>query len=202
MHYYSFNPSDYMSHTLHLTPMEDLAYRRMMDWCYIHERDLPKDLERIARLIQLPDECKCIAFVLQEYFAEVKNGWRQKRVAEEIKKYRETAKKRSNAASTRWKREKGDANALQDNKHSNANQEPRTNNQEPVNKGQKRSRFVPPTIDEVYNYMSEKGFDNEPQAVKFVNYHTAAGWMVGKNKMKDWKAAVRTWMQNYCEWNR
>ena len=55
----------------------------------------------------------------------------------------------------------------------------------------KRSRFVPPTLEDVKAYCSERG--NNVDAERFINYYTAVGWQVGKNKMKDWKAAVRTW---------
>ena len=56
-----------------------------------------------------------------------------------------------------------------------------------------RKRFVPPTVDEVREYCFERGNSVDPQ--RFVDYYTSNGWMVGKNKMKDWKAAVRTWEQ-------
>lgn len=54
-----------------------------------------------------------------------------------------------------------------------------------------RHRFVPPTVDEVRAYCTEKGYPIDPQ--RFVDYYTSNGWMVGRNKMKDWRAAVRTW---------
>ena len=56
-----------------------------------------------------------------------------------------------------------------------------------------RKRFVPPTVDEVRDYCYERGSSVDPH--RFVDYYTSNGWMVGKNKMKDWKAAVRTWEQ-------
>ena len=56
-----------------------------------------------------------------------------------------------------------------------------------------RKRFVPPTVDEVSDYCYDRGNSVDPQ--RFVDYYTSNGWMVGKNKMKDWKAAVRTWEQ-------
>ncbi len=52
-------------------------------------------------------------------------------------------------------------------------------------------RFAPPTLEEVTAYCRERGNRVDPQ--KFVDFYTMKGWMVGKNKMKDWKAAVRTW---------
>jgi len=60
-------------------------------------------------------------------------------------------------------------------------------------KGAKSTRFVPPTPKEVEEYCKQRG--NNVQPNKFVNFYTAKGWYVGKNKMKDWKAAVRTWEQ-------
>ena len=56
-----------------------------------------------------------------------------------------------------------------------------------------RKRFTPPTVDEVREYCFERGNSVDPQ--RFVDYYTSNGWMVGKNKMKDWKAAVRNWEQ-------
>ncbi len=59
---------------------------------------------------------------------------------------------------------------------------------------QKRKRFVPPTLEEVQDYCFER--NNGVDAQRFIDYYTANGWLVGKNKMKDWKAAVRTWERN------
>lgn len=54
-----------------------------------------------------------------------------------------------------------------------------------------RTRFSPPTVEEVHAYCKEKGYAVDPQ--RFVDYYTSNGWKVGKNPMKDWKAAVRNW---------
>ena len=58
---------------------------------------------------------------------------------------------------------------------------------------QKAKRFSRPTVEEVADYCRERG--NQVDAQRFVDYYTANGWRVGKNPMKDWKAAVRTWEQ-------
>lgn len=60
---------------------------------------------------------------------------------------------------------------------------------------EKAGRFTPPTADEVKAYMQEQAMDDLSD--KFVNFYAAKGWQIGKNKMKDWKAAVRTWKSNY-----
>lgn len=51
--------------------------------------------------------------------------------------------------------------------------------------------FHPPTLKDVEEYCQSR--NNGIDAQHFIDYYTARGWMVGKNKMKDWKAAVRTW---------
>lgn len=56
-----------------------------------------------------------------------------------------------------------------------------------------RFRFVPPTVEEVRDYCAEKGYAINPE--HFVDFYESKGWMVGRNKMKDWKASVRTWVK-------
>lgn len=58
----------------------------------------------------------------------------------------------------------------------------------------KSSRFVPPTVDEVAAYCSERSNGLDPQA--FVDHYAASGWMRGKTPIKDWRACVRTWEKN------
>jgi hypothetical protein len=58
----------------------------------------------------------------------------------------------------------------------------------------KTTRFAVPTVDEVAAYCRERSNTIDP--MKFVDYYTAKGWMIGKNPMKDWRAAVRTWERN------
>ena len=55
-------------------------------------------------------------------------------------------------------------------------------------------RFTKPTLEEVRAYCQER--KNEVNAERFINYYDSNGWKVGKNPMKDWKAAVRTWEKN------
>ena len=61
----------------------------------------------------------------------------------------------------------------------------------PQQKPSKSTRFIPPTTDEIKAYCSETG--RNVDAERFVDFYSSKGWMVGKNKMKDWKAAVRNW---------
>ena len=57
--------------------------------------------------------------------------------------------------------------------------------------------FVPPTLSEVKAYCQERNNGINPQS--FIDFYSSKGWFVGKNKMKDWKAAVRTWEQRRKE---
>lgn len=52
-------------------------------------------------------------------------------------------------------------------------------------------RFSPPTVAEVKAYCDERRNNVDP--IRFIDFYQAKGWMVGRNHMKDWKAAVRTW---------
>lgn len=60
-----------------------------------------------------------------------------------------------------------------------------------------KGRFTPPTVEEVRNYCLER--NNSVDAEAFVSFYDSKGWMIGKNKMKDWKAAVRTWERSRKE---
>ena len=112
MHFYSFNIGDYMSHTVHLSLMEDLVFRRCLDIYYLHEKPLPEDIGEVARLIRMPRHKREVVQVLKEFFIhEVGKGYVHKRTDEEISKYqakiesairagKASALARSNARST------------------------------------------------------------------------------------------------------
>ena len=98
MHYYSFNIGDYMSHTVHLSLMEDLAYRRCLDIYYLHEKPLPEDATEVARLIRMPEHQPEVVQVLEEFFTpDVGTGYVHKRTDEEIYKYRKKVEASSRA---------------------------------------------------------------------------------------------------------
>jgi uncharacterized protein YdaU (DUF1376 family) len=112
MHYYQFNIGDYQSHTAHLEPLEDVAYQRMLDWCYLHERPLPDDIEQISKLIRMRSHCDCITSVLHEFFVRTPEGWWKERIGKEIEKTGDKSRKASESAKARWHKGKDDANAL------------------------------------------------------------------------------------------
>lgn len=57
-----------------------------------------------------------------------------------------------------------------------------------------RGKFIPPSLEQVKAYCLER--KNNVDAERFIDYYASRGWMIGKNKMRDWRAAVRTWERN------
>jgi uncharacterized protein YdaU (DUF1376 family) len=119
MHYYQFNIGDYKSHTEHLSEMEDLTYRRLLDWYYLHETPIPLDEQEVARQIRMRSHSDCIAVVLREYFERTEEGWIHHRANKELAKAGEKSTKASESAKARWNKQK-DANALRTQSEGNA----------------------------------------------------------------------------------
>lgn len=69
----------------------------------------------------------------------------------------------------------------------------------PKTKKAEKANFTPPTVEEVEAYCQERG--NDVDAEKFVAFYSAKGWMIGKNKMKNWKMAVITWEKSGNNYN-
>jgi uncharacterized protein YdaU (DUF1376 family) len=129
MHYYQFNIGDYQSHTAHLEPLEDLAYRRMLDWCYLHEKPLPFEANEIARIIRLRDHAAVVRDVLNEFFSRYGEGWVCDRVLEEIEHYKAKIEQASRAGKASAERRN---NARSTDVQPTKNQEPITNNHKPI----------------------------------------------------------------------
>lgn len=85
----------------------------------------------------------------------------------------------------------GMGNECMENKETKINNSKINNSK--INNKKGNRRFTPPTPEEVESYCREKGYGIDPE--RFVDFYESKGWMIGKNKMKDWKAAVRTWVR-------
>ena len=140
MYYYSFNIGDYQSHTSHLSEMEDLVYRRLLDWYYLHECPIPHDLNEVSRQIRMRSHSGCIADVLQEYFERTDDGWIHHRADKEIAKAGDKSEKASASAKARWS--KRDANALRTQSEGNATQDTIPITQDTKHKTQKKEPVV------------------------------------------------------------
>jgi hypothetical protein len=64
---------------------------------------------------------------------------------------------------------------------------------------EKSKRFIPPTLQEVENYCFDRMNNISPQ--HFIDHYTSNGWLVGKNKMKDWQSAIRNWERTNKQFN-
>ena len=85
MHYYQFHIGDYKSHTHHLSLLEDLAFRRLLDHYYLHQ--LPIKQREIARQIGMRDHEQEVLTVLEEFFVSTDDGYINPRADKEIKAF-------------------------------------------------------------------------------------------------------------------
>lgn len=76
----------------------------------------------------------------------------------------------------------------------NDNDNDNVNEKKKDTKVSKEKSFQPPIVENVREYCQEGGYRVDAEC--FVNFYESKGWMVGKNRMKDWKAAVRNWARN------
>jgi len=196
MHYYQFNIGDYNSHTMHLSETEDLAFRRMLDWSYLHEKPLPVDLDEIARQIRMRTHSESIGIVLNEYFELREDGWINLRVIQELLKVGIKSEKASASAKARWG--KKDANALPTQSDSNAthNTLPITHNtKDKSKKGSRLSQdwFLSKSMGE-WATQERPDLDVRQVAEQFKDYWIA---QAGQKGVKlDWDATWRNWVRN------
>ncbi|NTU49594.1 MAG: YdaU family protein [Desulfobulbaceae bacterium] len=100
MHFYQFHIGDYRRDTSHLTPIEDIAYRRLLDLYYLDERPLQKD--GIARKIGMREYEHDVLVVLKEFFVETECGWINKRAEAQVKQYQARIEDGKRGAAKRW----------------------------------------------------------------------------------------------------
>ena len=204
---------DYFSHDTKArsdSKLVSLAMRQGMEglgvyWCIVemlYENDgkmMRTECERIA--YELRTHSDCITAVIYEhelfhwddlYFWSNSVLNRLKTITEKSDKARQSATKRWENANAMRTQCEGNAIKEKESKVNKINIGDELPAEEPVIK---RGKFTPPTALEVNAYMQEQGMEDLSE--KFVNFYEAKGWQIGKNKMKDWKAAVRTWKSNY-----
>ena len=131
MHYYQFHIGDYKSHTHHLSQMEDLAFRRLLDHYYLHEQPIKQ--RDIARQIGMREHEQDVLTVLNEFFVSTENGFINPRADDEIAKYRKFIEDGKRGAAKRWlKGGDGEGNSPPiATPIATINQEPITNNHKP-----------------------------------------------------------------------
>ena len=204
---------DYFSHDTKArsdSKLVSLAMRQGMEglgvyWCIVemlYENDgkiMRTECERIAYELRTHSDCINSVIYEHELFQWDDLYFWSNSVLNRLKTITEKSDKARQSATKRWEnanamRTQCDGNAIKE-KESKVNKI-NIGDELPTEEPQpKRSKFTPPTALEVNAYMQEQGMEDLSE--KFVNFYEAKGWQIGKNKMKDWKAAVRTWKSNY-----
>ena len=118
MQFYQFHIGDYVGATAHLDPMEDLAYRRLIDLYYQTECALPNDMRTLCKRIRLASESHSVESVLNEFFELSEDGqfWQHQRCDAELEEIYSKSQKARESAQKRWKKPQsqcdGNANAM------------------------------------------------------------------------------------------
>lgn len=112
-----------------------------------------------------------------------------------MRDYREKQKQLTDGRSSRKTNSKANVSEADKTRVDQSREEERKERNMPTTSAR---TFKKPTVEDVAAYCAERG--NSINAEKWIDHYTANGWKVGKNPMKDWKAAVRTWERN--EFNR
>jgi uncharacterized protein YdaU (DUF1376 family) len=150
MHYYSFHIGDYMSHTRHLSLMEDLAFRRILDFYYLHEQPIKQ--RDIARQIGMREYEQDVLTVLNEFFVSTDEGFVNPRADKEIENFKAMSEGGKRGAAKRWGKG-GDAPPITTPKAppiATINHEPVTSNHKPNNSVSKDTGDKSPlTADEI-----------------------------------------------------
>jgi uncharacterized protein YdaU (DUF1376 family) len=207
LNWYARYHGDYMKDTSHLSLAEHGAYTVLLDHYYGTEKPLPDDHAALCRICRAFEdyERKAVQSVIDQFFPANRYGTRRNKRADiEIAKTTAISKKRSVAGV------KGAANKWDSKCHSKCHSKPIANDTtstttttatenstqpEDTNTGEtaakRRGVFVIPTPQEVSEYSLSIGYQLNGEA--WCDSYQQKGWMVGKTKMKDWKAAVRNW---------
>ena len=100
MHYYQFHIGDYKTHTHHLSLMEDLAFRRLLDHYYLHEAPIRQ--RDISRQIGMRENEQEVLSVLNEFFIDTPEGYINPRADAEIAKFKAFSESGKRGAEKRW----------------------------------------------------------------------------------------------------
>ena len=126
MHYYQFHIGDYASHTRHLSLLEDLAYRRLLDFYYLHE--IPIKTHDIARQIGMREHEQDVLTILNEFFLSTPEGFVNTRADKEIEHYHQKVEQASRAGKASAERR---LNIRSTDVQPTINHKPITNNHKP-----------------------------------------------------------------------
>lgn len=152
-------------------------YWAIIEELYQNANAMRLECERIA--YELRTDKERIASIINDFDLFVVDGefFHSKSIEKRLKMRSEKSRKASESAKARW----SNANAMRTHSERNAIKESK-------GKENKVNVFKEPTVKEIQSEFSEL------DAQRFHDFYSSKGWMIGKNKMKDWKAAARNWM--------
>jgi uncharacterized protein YdaU (DUF1376 family) len=198
MHYYQFHIGDYKSHTHHLSLLEDLAYRRLLDFYFLHEK--PIKHRDVARQIGMREHEEDVMTVLNEFFISTEDGFVSPRADKEIKQYKEFSEAGKRGAAKRWGTPPNGEAISPPNATPIAtiNQEPITTNHKPIKENKRGSRlaqdwFLTKAMGD-WATQERPDLDVRQVAEQFKDYWVA---QAGQKGVKlDWDATWRNWVRN------
>ena len=152
-------------------------YWAIIEELYQNANAMRLECERIAYELRTDEER--IASIINDFDLFVTDGefFHSTSIEKRLKMRNEKSRKASESAKARW----NNANAKRTHSERNAIKESK-------GKENKVNVFIEPTVKEIQSEFSEL------DAQRFHDFYSSKGWMIGKNKMKDWKAAARNWM--------
>ncbi len=214
MNWYPRFPGDYMRDTAHLSLVEHGVYNVLLDHYYSTGQPLPQPLSDLVRLCRAFEESEraAVQSIADKYFPVGDDGLRHnkradRQLVEMDKKRTALSEAGKRGMAKRWKQPPNNqvSNQVikQDIKEADKlaitkphpHPHPHTTSHNPQPK-----RFAKPTVQEVKEYAAS--INETIDANKFWDYHESKGWLVGKTPMKDWQAAVRTWIRNQKTWDQ
>lgn len=186
MHYYRHEIGHFRAATAQLSNAQRYAYLEMIWTYYDKEEPLPDNPRKLALRIGAKQED--VELVLEVYFTLGEDGWHNKKCDDVLAEYRSFIDQKSAAGKA-----SGRARVERPLNTRSTTEQPNQLTSKPTNQltSVKKGRFAPPTPDELLDYANEKQL--LINVGKFIDFYQSKGWMVGKNKMKDWKAAARNW---------
>ena len=183
---FQFYASDFLVDTAEMTNQEVGVYIRLLSHQWVNN-GLNSDPNRLANVVGID---------LLEVWDDIKHKFDLcddgKLKNSKLEKVRQTQINYRNKQSEAGKR--GAAKRWDNNPNGNPNGENmalQSSSSSSVSQKKGKTKFAPPSLDEVRDYIIEKHY--RVDSFQFIDFYQSKGWMVGKNKMKDWKACVRTW---------
>lgn len=177
-----FYPSDFLVGTMLFSYEQKGKYIEIL--CLMHSKGGYLQVDELKRFLDTND--KKDLEVLNK-FKKDNNGFYNQRLLDEIEKRQRHKNKQRENANKRWHPEDFEVEEKESKSKSNSKTKETT-------KKKPTKQFKKPTIKEIESYCKER--KNNIDAEYFHDFYESKNWMIGKNKMKSWKAAVRTWEKN------